>query len=173
MHHEDESAAAPQPNLRLFSPLLILSARAKCWHCIGELTAVGLGAHALEEEGEVEGNVAETGDMFTIRELDVLPDDVMAELVARNPGFKRQHSNTAGSSYYGNTCPHCGKLTGDFYLFAQPGGAFFPTTEADAAGIKVERLAFPEPVAIGGSWGYGIGEFILAHATVVDAPLRS
>lgn len=166
----DEAADQAEANLRLFPPILLLSAAASCWHCKAAFTAVALGAHAIEDDGEAMGEVTETDDMFIIRELDVMPEALLAELTARNPSFRRQHSNTVCGSYYANTCPECDRLTGDFFLHAQPGGAFFPTSTAEAAAIKVERLQFPEPVLVGGTWGYGTGDFILAHAAVVNAP---
>lgn len=170
MDYDDNLEEQPEANLRLFSPLLLLSATTSCWHCKAPFTAVAVGAHAIEDDGEAMGELTETDDMFIIRELDVMPEALLAELTARNPSYRREHSNTVGGSYYANTCPECDRLTGDFFLHAQPGGAFFPTSTAEAAAIKVERLKFPEPVLVGGTWGYGTGDFILAHADVVDAP---
>lgn len=166
----DEVDDQAEANLRLFPPLLLLSATTSCWHCKAAFTAVALGAHAIEEDGQAMGEVTETDDMFIIRELDVIPEALLAELTARNPSYRRQHSNTVGGAYYANTCPDCDRLTGDHFLHAQPGGAFFPTSTAEAAAIRVERLQFPEPVLVGGTWGYGTGDFILAHTAVVNAP---
>lgn len=40
-------------------------------------------------------------------------------------------SQTVGDSYWGNTCPYCHKLQGDFYLYMEPGGPFFAADTSD------------------------------------------
>lgn len=158
-----------EPTLRVLPPLLLLSAQTRCWKCGKSVKAVALAAHALEEDGQQVGNAADASGMFVLSSVDDMPEAVFGELVQRNPNFGRRSSNTAGESYFVNNCD-CGTFTGDFYLHAEPGGAFFPTTVEEAAGITVERLPFNEPLEFGASWGAGIGEFILAHARVITAP---
>lgn len=34
------------------------------------------------------------------------------------------YSDTIDQTYWGNTCPHCGKLQGDWFLYHAPGGPF-------------------------------------------------
>ena len=48
--------------------------------------------------------------------VDVLPPEVFAEIPLRNPHLERRHSHAAGTSYLANVCPHCNRLTGDFYF---------------------------------------------------------
>lgn len=157
-----------EPALRVLPPLLLLSAETRCWKCGKSVMAVALAAHALEEDGQRVGDAADTSDMFVLTSVDAMPEEVLSELVQRNPNFGRRYSNAAGESYFVNNC-NCGTFTGDFYLHAEPGGAFFPTTVEEAAGITVECLPFKEPLEFGASWGAGTGEFILAHARVITA----
>lgn len=164
MDYPDDVDEEPEANLVVFPPLLLLSASTTCWNCKKQMIAVALGAHALVEDGETVGDIADTHDMFVLSNVDVLPPEVFEEIVLRNPHLERRHSHMAGTSYLANVCPHCDRLTGDFYLHAEPGGAFFPTTIEEASRISVEHLPLPGPVNIGGSWGYGTGEFILSHA---------
>jgi len=158
-----------ESTLRVLPPLLLLSAQTTCWKCGKPMKAVALAVHALEEDGELIGETSDTSDMFILSNVDAMPVAVLQELVQRNPNYRKRHSRTAGDSYFANNCD-CGTFTGDFYLHAEPGGAFFPTTTEEAAEITVERLALKEPMDFGASWGAGTGDFILAHAKVIDAP---
>lgn len=158
-----------EPRLRVLPPLLLLSAQTTCWKCGEPMTAVALAAHALEEDGELIGEPSDTSDMFILSNVDTIPAAVLQKLVQRNPNYRKRHSRTAGDNYFANNCD-CGTFTGDFYLHAEPGGAFFPTTIEEAAEITVERLPFKEPADFGASWGSGTGDFILAHAKVMKAP---
>jgi len=169
MDIDDDYADEGEPTLRVLPPLLLLSAQTRCWKCGQPVKAVALAAHALEEDGEQVGDPADTADMLVLTDVDFMPPEVLHELVQRNPNYSKRYSHTAGDSYFANNCD-CGTFTGDFYLHMEPGGAFFPTTVEEAAGITVERLAFKEPIDLGAAWGSGTGDFILAHARVIDAP---
>lgn len=165
---DDDREVPHELNLRVFPPLLILSAETICWNCKQPMKAVAAGAYAVEDDGEKMGDVEDTSDMFVLSDVGAMPDEVLQELVRRNPNFERRHSRTAGSVYYANACPACTRITGDFYLHMEPGGPFFPTTVDEAAAITVERVSFPQPLLFGGTWGHGTGDFILSHAKVVD-----
>jgi hypothetical protein len=39
--------------------------------------------------------------------------------------IKKTTSKTIIMDYWGNTCPYCGALQGDFFLYCEPDGAFF------------------------------------------------
>ena len=171
MDFDDEIEEANEPNLRVLPPVLLLSTQTKCWKCGDTIKAVALAAHALEEDGEQVGDLGDTDEMFVLSDVDSMPDDLLQELTARNPRYGKRHSHSAGATYYVNNCA-CGTFTGDFYLHMEPDGAFFPTTTEVAAGITVERLAIAEPVMLSASWGTGTGNFILAHARVIDAPRK-
>lgn len=54
--------------------------------------------------------------------------------------WRAEHSKMAGYSYYGNHCPHCLRLQGDFMTFREPGGAFVPTSPDGASRIKLYKI---------------------------------
>ncbi|MBS0340659.1 MAG: hypothetical protein JSS56_09030 [Proteobacteria bacterium] len=166
---EDFEPEDREPPLRVLPPLLLLSTETACWKCGRPMKAVALAAHALEEDGERVGDVDDTSDMLILRGVSGMPDEVLKELVRRNPSYGKRYSGTAADSYFANNCD-CGTFIGDFYLHAEPGGAFFPTSETEAGTIIVEYLPSQEPVEIHGTWGAGVGDFILAHANVKRQP---
>lgn len=62
-----------------------------------------------------------------------------------------------------NTCG-CGAHFGDFDLFSEPGGAFFPTEEAEAGQITIEELPLTGTFELDCSYGMGPGDLIFEHA---------
>jgi hypothetical protein len=139
-------------------PLYMASTTITCWRCGADTPAVALIApNVPEEDGEV-------GILSNIIEL---PSSVLVFVQARFPTFKRQLSRTTQSEYYANTCPQCGALSGDFYLHSEPGGAFFPKTEADAARLTVEEIPLDGPIEVAACLGIGCGDFILEHGNLI------
>lgn len=61
-----------------------------------------------------------------------------------------------------NRCD-CGAHIEDFDLCREPGGAFFPTEDEEAAHIEVIELPTQGSHRIDGSPGMGIGGLILSH----------
>ena len=92
-----------------------------------------------------------------------LPGSVRCFIQKRFPSFRLRYSKTTRSEYYANTCPRCNVLAGDFYLHSEPGGPFFPTTEAEAGRLKVEEIPIAGPIEVEASFGVGCGELILEH----------
>ena len=45
--------------------------------------------------------------------------------------IKRQFSKTADLEYWGNSCPYCGALQGNFFLYMEPDGPFFNLNYSD------------------------------------------
>lgn len=123
MNYAADTDDEPEANLLVFPPLLMLKASTTCWNCKEQMIAVALGVHALVEDGETMGDVGDVHGMFVLSNVEVLE-----EIVLRNPHLQSRHSHTAGNSYLANVCPNCDRITDDFYLHAEPGGAFFPTT---------------------------------------------
>ncbi|MCA3061094.1 MAG: hypothetical protein ING69_02585 [Rhodocyclaceae bacterium] len=107
--------------------------------------------------------VLDKGELALLTNVTEMPEAVFKFICARNTRYKQQHSLTAGFTYYANTC-ECGTNFGDHYLFSEPGGAFFPMTDEDAAAIEIETMPFTEPLKFDSSYGMGIGDHILKHA---------
>lgn len=92
-----------------------------------------------------------------------LPTSVLDFVQRRFPTFKRKISKTTQTEYYANTCPKCGVLSGDFHLHSEPGGPFFPESEADAAVLTVEQIPLEGPIEVVAEFHTGGGDLILEH----------
>lgn len=83
--------------------------------------------------------------------------DMVPNVAARITGFSQHYevdySNTTRSSYWMNHCQHCGLKQGDYGLFCDPGGAFYPVDERDAGLIILHE--FSEQFGCNGASVYG------------------
>lgn len=135
------------------APFYLLRGEEDCWKCGTTCRVVGLAAGA--ENPYVLSNIKE------------MPEAFLLAIEAVHPQFEKRQSYTAGSAYYMNTCP-CGAHFGDFYLFSEPGGPFFPTTKEEAAGLEVIELPIEGEHVFACSPGYGTGDIILLHGRRVQ-----
>jgi hypothetical protein len=99
--------------------------------------------------------------------IESMPEEFRMAITAIHPDFELRHSKMAGSRYFMNTCK-CGAHFGDFYLFSEPGGAFFPIDDDDAARIEVIQLPFQGDYPFACSMGVGPGDIILKHGKRVS-----
>ncbi len=65
--------------------------------------------------------------------IERIPREIAEYIQKRVPTFKVKYSKTVRGSYYANTCPKCGMLSGDFHLHSEPGAPFFPTDDKAAS----------------------------------------
>lgn len=141
--------------LKIRPPLYLASTRTTCWRCGVGIPVVCLIAPQVEgAEGEV----------CVLSEVRRLPEGVLIFIQRQFPSFRLKYSKTVQASYYANTCPKCGVLSGDFYLHAEPGAPFFPETEEDAKRFTVEEIPMSGSIEVEASPGMGVGALILAHA---------
>jgi hypothetical protein len=141
-------------------PLYLASTMISCWRCRADMPAVGL----------IAPNVPETeNEVCILSDITELPASVLAFVQNRFPSFKWKFSKTTRSEYYANTCPKCGVLSGDFYLHSEPGGPFFPESEADAACLTVEQIPIEGQIEVVAGLGMGGGDLILEHGKKRDA----
>ena len=142
--------------------LYLLTAQYVCWKCRADQRVVALATQQLKDESSPVENTND--DLVILSDIVQMPAEVFSYLKERNPGFEARYSNTAGYTYFANTCD-CGALFGDFYLHSEPGGAFFPETEADAAKITLSPIPLKAPHQFNCTCHYGsVGEMILSHA---------
>ena len=135
-------------------PLYLASTTISCWRCGVGMPAVALIAPKIPgTEGEV----------CILSDVTALPESVLAFIQKRFPSFRRKFSKTTQSEYYANTCPKCGVLSGDFYLHSEPGGPFFPESEAEATRLTVEEILIDGPIEVVAGLGMGGGDMILEH----------
>ncbi len=135
-------------------PLFLASTTIACWRCGADMPAVGLIAPKVPDNED---------EVCILSDITELPPSVLAFVQKRFPTFKRKFSKTTRTEYYANTCPKCGILSGDFYLHSEPGGPFFPESEADAACLTVEQIPLEGPIEVEAGLGMGGGDLILEH----------
>jgi len=78
---------------------------------------------------------------------------VFARIEALSRHYRFDYSKTTQSSYWMNHCERCGMKQGDFPMYEEPGGAFYPENRHTASRIVLHEFA--EPFACNGSTGYG------------------
>jgi hypothetical protein len=147
---------------KITSPLYLLTTQAKCWKCGKEQTLIGLMAQFYEwvEEGNCAGEYHPTLAMLS--NISDMPDEILQLMLQQRQGYERRYSHTSGFEYYANTC-ECGAFFGDFYMYAEPDGAFFPINEEEASKITYQRLTFDGELDIDCECSYGIADEILKH----------
>lgn len=157
-----------QSEHQIHTPLYVLTATMACWKCRREQTVVALGCHNLSDGEQDMVPFGDVSELLLLSDVTKLPPTVLKELVKRNPLYTLRYSSTAEEEYFANTCG-CGALFGDFYLYSEPGGAFFPEEPEAARAITLERLAFEGSLPFDCSFSQGgAGQLILAHATRVE-----
>lgn len=77
---------------------------------------------------------------------------VLAQLRSHTSRYKPAYSQQAGETYFMNHCEHCGAKLGDFYMHSELGGAFFPTSPAEASTTVLHKVE--APFESHGSMGY-------------------
>jgi len=128
----------------------IASAETRCRHCGRSSGVVALlvpeDHESLDAEITGELNAWQTAgaNAFLFYVVD-LPEGVQRRLLLLCPAFRWAHSEATLNSYWANHCAHCGSLLGDHDLHCEPGGAFMPQSEAEAACIRL--LQIDEPLA--------------------------
>ena len=124
---------------------------------------VALIAPNIEDMYSEEDGIDER-EIFILSDVLTLPSNVLEYLQRRVPSFKLKYSKTVGAKYYANTCPHCGMLSGDFYLHSEPGAPFFPSDEEEASQLYITEVPLADPVFIQAGLHAGTGELIVKHA---------
>ena len=149
--------------LKVFPPLYLAGMKISCWKCGERMPVVALIAPNIEDMYSEEDGVDER-EIFILSDVLTLPSNVLEYLQRRVPSFKLKYSKTVGAKYYANTCPHCGMLSGDFYLHSEPGAPFFPSDEEEASQLYITEVPLAEPVFIQAGLHAGTGELIVKHA---------
>lgn len=140
--------ALPDINVRA-SNYFIAQSETHCWKC-RELTQVfgfilPSGHEALEPDDEEDDrDVWYRHDEPTILNYvtELLPA-VANRIKTMTRHYRVDFSKTTGSSYWMNHCEACGMKQGDFELFCEPDGAFFPMDEQAASQIVLQTFSEP------------------------------
>jgi hypothetical protein len=160
---------APKFNLRSVSYYIAESSKT-CWHCQHRTAVFSLvlpagheAAVPVDEEQEGFGPNDEYDDadflawidspasiawepqedVAAINYVSLLPSPVIARLMRRTTNYRVDVSKTTESAYWMNHCEVCGVKQGDFEMYHEPGGAFFPMDKQDAELISLELIGEP------------------------------
>lgn len=136
------------------SPFFLLIGTEPCWKC--------------KARNRVAGIAAGNGEPFVLTAIAAMPPEILAAIRQIQPRYELRPSRTSGLTSYMNSCP-CGAVYGDFYLFSEPGGAFFPTTPEAARAIEIHELPLSGTYRFECSPAMGTGGFILQHGTRIAA----
>ncbi|WDT77903.1 MAG: hypothetical protein MPW16_22020 (plasmid) [Candidatus Manganitrophus sp.] len=150
--------------MRIDCPVYLLTSAAECWKCSKPQSVVAIGTHQLFDGADEIGDLSDQNDLILLSNIGSMPFEVFKYIGQRNHRYMKRYSHTAEATYFANTC-ECGANFGDFFLFSEPGGAFFPETEEAAAQIKYHKMPFSGALPFECSYHQGVGDFILAHAT--------
>ena len=112
-------------------------------------------------EVPIEGDEPAAG-LFT--EITILPFAMVKFIQSKVPTFKKVYSKTMKIKYYGNTCPNCNVISGDFHLHCEPGAPFFPTDEEEAKRLYLKEIPLRDKVSIDAEVAFGPGDLILKYA---------
>jgi hypothetical protein len=72
-----------------------------------------------------------------------LPDEVGGRLQQFSSSYRLAYSEETSDTYWANHCERCLSLQPDHELFCEPGGAFVPISENEAAAIEVSVIEAP------------------------------
>jgi hypothetical protein len=155
------TASHHEINIRSAS-FLIAKRRGVCMRCSESmhLIAVALPRGHLMLEPDAEAWEITALNAFTFY-VDYLPDKVGARLQQFSPSYKLGYSRETSDTYWANHCARCASLQSDHDLFCEPGGAFAPISESEAAAIELTKIKEPfEASAAGYAYQTELFEFM-------------
>lgn len=133
-------------NLRAAEAYLVRSPE-RCWRCaapyraIAFLMAPGYQIRDDDDDGETGVFWSDNRNWAFAHYISALPSPISEMLKSEAPNYRRAFSQTAQSTYWANHCPACNALQGDFELFCEPEGAFFPIIIDQVRAMRATRLA--------------------------------
>jgi hypothetical protein len=149
--------------LRVTAPIFLLRSTESCWRCHSSQEVIALAFRWCLDASLAADEQPEKDEPLILENIHEMPQAILDYVVSVHPHFEKRISKTAGTAYYMNICD-CGAHFGDFYLFSEPGGAFFPTDEEEADHITIEQLPFTGTFEFDCSYGMGVGDLIFELA---------
>ena len=148
--------------MKVFSPIYLLRSSEQCWRCHTVQPVVALATKHLIDDPEYEDEEGDSleGQVLILSSIETIPQALLDCIHSRHGKFEKRKSKTANCMYYMNICGSCGAHFGDFYMHSEPGGAFFPSNEIEAATVTIEQLPLTGEFDIGASYGIGSGDLI-------------
>jgi len=149
--------------VRVTAPIFLLRSTESCWRCHSSQEVIALAFRWCLDTALAVDEQPEKDEPLILENIRKMPPAILDYVVSVHPRFEKRTSKTAGAAYYMNICD-CGAHFGDFYLFSEPGGAFFPTEEEEAGHITIEQLPFTGTFEFECSYSMGVGDLIFEHA---------
>jgi hypothetical protein len=126
-----------------------------CWRCQTKMPVIALLApHVAGADGQV----------CVLGQIGELPEYILEFIQMKVPTFRFLNSRMGGTRYFANTCPKCHVISGHFFLHAEPGAPFFPTSDEEAKSLYMKEIPISSLVEVEASPGVGVGELIMANA---------
>jgi hypothetical protein len=148
--------------LKVTTPLFLLRGKETCWRCHSDQEVIALLFKWVPDPEEPEDEQPREGEPILLQNIHKMPKAVLDKVLALHPRYEKRTSRTTETAYYMNLCD-CGATFGDFYLFSEPGGAFFPMAEQAASRITIHEFPLTGSFDFDSSYSMGLGEFILEH----------
>jgi hypothetical protein len=153
-------------NLRLTAPIYLLTSKETCYRCGKVAPVVALSCSKFSDDGE---DKSEDSEPILVSNVSGLPEKLLGMIRAVHPRYEKRRSRMADADYFMNICSHCNAHFGEFFLFSEPEGAFFPMDDEALAAITIRKLPIEGEVEVDGSYHVGIGAAILKKGTVLDS----
>lgn len=136
--------------LEISSPLYLVISNEPCWKCGRSQKVIAIAASGVKDEFE---SLGDDSEKLFVTNIEEMPSEIYEYIAALHPNYKKHYSHTADLTYYANTCS-CGANFGDFYLYLEPDGAFFPQSDEIAASITSQILPFRGQFKFAGGYGH-------------------
>lgn len=154
--------------LLLRTPLYLLTSSEPCYRCGAKAPVVALACKEFQDADDDPAElVGPDSEPVLIQSVTEMPDSLLKLIRAVHPHYEKRRSRMANSDYFMNVCPQCNAHFGDFFLFSEPEGAFFPMTDEAAAAITIRKLPIDANVEIDGSYSMGLGETIFQQGEML------
>jgi hypothetical protein len=130
----------------IYSPAYVVAAQQNCWKCGSGNEVVTLASVAIGvDEKTIER--AEPSEAFLLSYISEMPAEVLQYVTSLAPNYRKLYSRAADEEYYANVC-NCGANFGDFYLFSEPDGAWFPKDDSGIVTTRVLPLPLADPFEV-------------------------
>jgi hypothetical protein len=150
--------------LTVSTPLYLVESNEACWTCNNSQVVIALATDHILDDSAGDPTQPDQSALFTLlSDIEEMPVEVYEFVAAQHSRYKKHYSKTVEFEYYANICT-CGANFGDWYLFCEPGGAFFPESEEDARLVKLIELPFRGRLEFSCSYSQGAGDLIRDNA---------
>lgn len=147
--------------LRLKAPLYLLTSSEACYRCGAAAPVVALACKKVEDaDDDPAESVGLNSEPVLIQSVTEMPASLLKLIREAHPHYEKRRSRMADCEYFMNLCPQCNAHFGDFFLFSEPEGAFFPMTDEATASITIRRLPIDQTLEVEGSYSTGLGGVI-------------